>query len=226
MLQHIAYISKIPLTYNDRTFSLVCVGTHDQTSTNEIRIQIHIEKQTPPAAPVAAALSDTLFVDNDQIRDTIFDIGENSRPAKNLSGWPILVVICVSVGFASILVLYLVVRMRSGTRQPSPLTGTGDDIHSQMEWEDDIGLNIIVNPLDTTKKPVQSVNVHNIKETIHQYEGTSSDEDEYDEHSHNEYSSDEDDDDDDDDNNQIHQKKNDHQLEWDDEAMEYGPKKV
>ncbi|CAF2577588.1 unnamed protein product [Rotaria sp. Silwood2] len=217
MIQHIAYVSKSPVKYNDRTFSLVCVGTHDQISTNEILIRILIEKQAPPPAPVAAALSNKLFVDNDQIRDTLFDIGERSRPNKNLS-----------VGLASVLVLYLVVRMRSGNRQPSPLTGTGDDVHSQMEWEDDIGLNIIVNPLDTTKKPVQPMNVHNIKQTTDKYEGTSSDEDEYDDHSHNEYSSDEDDDDyeDDDDNNQIHQKKNDHQLEWDDEAMEYGPKKV
>ncbi|CAF4559384.1 unnamed protein product [Rotaria sp. Silwood2] len=217
MIQHIAYVSKSPVKYNDRTFSLVCVGTHDQISTNEILIRILIEKQAPPPAPVAAALSNKLFVDNDQIRDTLFDIGERSRPNKNLS-----------VGLASVLVLYLVVRMRSGNRQPSPLTGTGDDVHSQMEWEDDIGLNIIVNPLDTTKKPVQPMNVHNIKQTTDKYEGTTSDEDEYDDHSHNEYSSDEDDDDyeDDDDNNQIHQKKNDHQLEWDDEAMEYGPKKV
>ncbi|CAF1043301.1 unnamed protein product [Rotaria sordida] len=141
--------------------------------------------------------------------------------------WPIIIVICVSVGLASVLVLYLVIRIRSGNRQASPLTGTGDDAHSQMEWEDDIGLNIIVNPLDTTKQSVQSMDVHNIKQTIHKYEGASSDEDEYDDHSHNEYSSDEDNEDYDDvENNQIHQKKNDHQLEWDDEAMEYGPKKV
>jgi hypothetical protein len=66
-------------------------------------------------------------------------------------GWPIAIVVCVSVGLAGVLVLYLVVRIRSGNRQRSPLTGTGDDIHSQMEWEDDIGLNITVNPLDETK---------------------------------------------------------------------------
>jgi hypothetical protein len=64
--------------------------------------------------------------------------------------------------------------------------------------------------------------------TIHEYEGTSSEEDddgdEYDGHSHNEYSSEGDDDDYE--NNQIYQKKHNHQLEWDDAAMEYGPKKV
>ncbi|CAF3887254.1 unnamed protein product [Rotaria sordida] len=227
VLQHIAYTSKSPVQYNDRTFSLVCVGSHDQTSTNEIRIRIHIEKQIVPSAPFAAALSNKLFVDNDQTRDNLFDLGESAPSAKNLSGWPIIIVICVSVGLASVLVLYLVIRIRSGNRQASPLTGTGDDAHSQMEWEDDIGLNIIVNPLDTTKQSVQSMDVHNIKQTIHKYEGASSDEDEYDDHSHNEYSSDEDNEDYDDvENNQIHQKKNDHQLEWDDEAMEYGPKKV
>ncbi len=66
-------------------------------------------------------------------------------------GWPIAVVVCVSVSIAGVLVLYLVARIRSSNRQRSQLTGTGDDIHSQMEWEDDIGLNIIVNPLDETK---------------------------------------------------------------------------
>ena len=66
-------------------------------------------------------------------------------------GWPIAVVVCVSVSVAGVLVLYLVARIRSGNRQRSQLTATGDDIHSQMEWEDDIGLNIIVNPLEETK---------------------------------------------------------------------------
>ena len=65
--------------------------------------------------------------------------------------WPIAVVICVSIGLAGVLVLYLVVRIRSNKRQQNPITGHGDDLHSQMEWEDDIGLNIIVNPLDETK---------------------------------------------------------------------------
>ena len=66
-------------------------------------------------------------------------------------GWPIVVVVCVSVGLASVLVLYLVVRIRSGNRHRRSTMGTGDDVHSQMEWEDDIGLNITVNPLDETK---------------------------------------------------------------------------
>ena len=66
-------------------------------------------------------------------------------------GWPIAVIVCVSVSVAGVLVLYLVARIRSSSRQRSQLTATGDDLHSQMEWEDDIGLNIIVNPLDETK---------------------------------------------------------------------------
>jgi hypothetical protein len=41
--------------------------------------------------------------------------------------------------------------MRSNNRQHNPTANTGDDLHSQMEWEDDIGLNITVNPLDETK---------------------------------------------------------------------------
>jgi hypothetical protein len=62
---------------------------------------------------------------------------------------------------------------------------------------------------------------------MHEYEGTTSEEDdEYDGHSRNEYSSEEDDDDSYYENNQIHPQKHNHQLEWDDEAMEYGPRKV
>ena len=123
-----------------------------------------------------------------------------------------------------------------------------------MEWEDDIGLNIIVNPLDETKvrifllffisivprvlfqKSVQSIDANQFNTQVHdEYEGTSSDDDEYDGHSHNEYSSENDDEEDDYDDedeceenyydhNQIHSKQ--HQLEWDDEALEYGPRKV
>ena len=66
-------------------------------------------------------------------------------------GWPIAIVVCVSIGLASVLVLYLVVRIRSGHRHRRSTTVTGDDVHSQMEWEDDIGLNITINPLDETK---------------------------------------------------------------------------
>jgi len=65
--------------------------------------------------------------------------------------WPIAVVVCISVGLAGVLVLYLIVRIRSNKRQQNPTINTGDDLHSQMEWEDDIGLNITVNPLDETK---------------------------------------------------------------------------
>jgi len=141
--------------------------------------------------------------------------------------WPIAVVVCVSVSLAGVLVLYLVARFRWGGKRPRP--GTGDDAHSQMEWEDDIGLNIIVNPLDETKKSVQPMNLHNMEQTMQEYEATSSEEDdngdEYDGHSNNEYSS-EDDDDEYYENNQINPPKHGHQLEWDDEVMEYGPKTV
>ena len=65
--------------------------------------------------------------------------------------WPIAVIVCISVSVAGILVLYLVARIRSSSRQRSQLPAAGDDVHSQIEWEDDIGLNIVVNPLDETK---------------------------------------------------------------------------
>jgi len=139
-------------------------------------------------------------------------------PALN---WPLAVVICVSIGLAGVLVLYLIVRIRSNKRQHNPTTNTGDDLHSQMEWEDDIGLNITVNPLDETKKSAQAVNIDH---TLNEYPGVSSDdEDENDGHNHDGYSSGEDDDHE---NKQVHPRKLDHQLEWDDAAIEYGPKKV
>ncbi len=106
-----------------------------------------------------------------------------------------------------------------------------------MEWEDDIGLNITVNPLDETKvsrlslsfillyyfiqKPIQ---LTNIEKATNEYHGSSSDdEDENDGRNHNEYSSE---DDDAYENGQAHPRKLDHQLEWDDAAIEYAPKKV
>ncbi|CAF1450803.1 unnamed protein product [Rotaria sordida] len=141
--------------------------------------------------------------------------------------WPIAVVVCVSIGLAGVLVLYLIVRIRSNHRQHNPNTNIGDDIHSQMEWEDDIGLNIIVNPLDETKKPVQSINMQNIEQTMNQYPDESSDDEgveyENDNNNHHEYSSE---DDDDYENKRIRSNKHKHQLEWDDAAIEYGPKKV
>jgi len=83
----------------------------------------------------------------------IYDFDQDQTSVKrNVSDWPIAVVVCISVGIAGILVLYLIVRIRSSNRQHNPTTNNGDDIHSQMEWEDDIGLNITVNPLDETKK--------------------------------------------------------------------------
>ncbi|CAF3063832.1 unnamed protein product [Rotaria socialis] len=139
--------------------------------------------------------------------------------------WPIAVVICVSIGLAGVLVLYLVVRIRTTNRKHNPNTNNGDDIHSQMEWEDDIGLNITVNPLDETKKSAQSVNIHNTEQTLDEYPGSSSDDEdaEFQTNNRNEYSSE---DDGEDENNKIHKKKVDHQLEWDDAAIGYGPKKV
>jgi len=142
--------------------------------------------------------------------------------------WPIAVVVFTCVGLISVLVLYLIVRVRSNNRQLNSSANNGDDIHSQMEWEDDIGLNITVNPLDETKKPVQSVDIQNV---INEYHGSSSDDDdEYENNTHhhhhhcNQCSSE--DDDEDYTNDQIHAKKHGHQLEWDDAAIEYGPKRV
>ncbi|CAF1018548.1 unnamed protein product [Adineta steineri] len=223
ILQQIAYVSKSPVKYIDRTFSLVCIGVHEQVSTNEIRVRVHVEKQIAPPAPVAAVSSNKLYVDNIQIEDSLLDMESSSR----LTSWPIAVGVCVSVSLASVLILYLVVRIRSGSKQRNPLSVPGDDIHSQMEWEDDIGLNIIVNPLEETKKPVQPINIQNMEEMMQEYEGGSSSEedDECDGQSHNEYSSEEEEDEDYD-NNQINQKKHNHQLEWDDDDIEYGPKKV
>ncbi|CAF0822901.1 unnamed protein product [Rotaria sp. Silwood1] len=228
LLRQIAYISRTPITYVDRTFTLSCVGLYDKVFTNEIRVRVRIEKQMVPSAPVAAVLSNKLVVDNDQTRDNIFNVNEEeSRMQQNKSGWPIAVVVCVSIGLAGVLVLYLIVRIRTSNRQHNPNTNTGDDIHSQMEWEDDIGLNITVNPLDETKKPVQSINMHNIEQRMNEYSGSSSDDEgeeyENDNNNPNQYSSE---DDDGYENNQIHPKKHKHQLEWDDAAIEYGPKKV
>ncbi|CAF4419397.1 unnamed protein product [Rotaria sp. Silwood2] len=227
LFRQIAYISQTPVTYVDRTFTLSCAGVYDQVFTNEIRVRVRIEKQMAPSAPVAAVLSNKLVVDNDQVRDNIFNVNdEKPRTQRNVSDWPIAVVVCISIGLAGVLVLYLIVRIRSSNRQHNPNTNTGDDIHSQMEWEDDIGLNITVNPLDETKKPVQSINMPNVEQTMDEYPGSSSDDEgeeyENDDNNHNEYSSD----DDGYENNQVHPKKHDHQLEWDDAAIEYGPKKV
>jgi len=45
-----------------------------------------VEKQVAPPVPVAAVASNKLFVDNDQLRDNIFDIETDSRSIKNSSG--------------------------------------------------------------------------------------------------------------------------------------------
>lgn len=248
ILRHISYVAQSPIEHFERTFSLICMGAHDQSSTNEVRIEIHVEKHIVPAAPVAAILSDKLVIDNDFIRDNIYDV-DGFSSSKNLSGWPLVVVVCASVGLASVLVLYLVVRLRSGQRHRRSTTGAGDDVHSQMEWEDDIGLNITVNPLDETKKSTTpTVKMHQLEQTLHDYDGASSEEDEYEEHHYGEYSSegedevaeeeeeeneDEEEDDEEEENDEddhyrrIHPRQVEHQLEWDDDvAMGYGPKKV
>lgn len=70
------------------------------------------------------------------------------------------------------------------------------------------------------------MNVDNVQNTIDKYHGPSSDDDdesENNDHQNNHYSSEEDDEYP---NDQIHAKKLDHQLEWDDAAIEYGPKRV
>lgn len=72
------------------------------------------------------------------------------------------------------------------------------------------------------------MNSPQMEQTMEEYEeGTSSeydeDGDEYDGDSQNDYSSE---DDQDHDANQIYSKTQGHQLEWDDEVLEYGPKKV
>lgn len=136
--------------------------------------------------------------------------------------WPIAVIVCVSIVLASVFILYLIVRIRSNIQHHNPSTNTGDDIHSQMEWEDDIGLNITVNPLDETKKSVPSINEENVEHKMNDYPEISSD-DEYEHDNHNAYSSEEDNDYE---NDRMHRKKLEHQLEWDDAAIEYGPQKV
>jgi len=45
-----------------------------------------VEKQVVPPAPVAAILSDKLVVDNDQIRDNIFDMGRSALTTRNTLG--------------------------------------------------------------------------------------------------------------------------------------------
>ena len=40
ILRKIAYVSASPAAYLDRTFSLVCLGANDQSSTNEIRARV------------------------------------------------------------------------------------------------------------------------------------------------------------------------------------------
>ncbi|CAF0754565.1 unnamed protein product [Adineta steineri] len=224
-LRQIAYISKSPVTYVDRSFLLSCAGAYDRVLTNEIRVRIHIEKQMAARAPVAAVLSNKFVVNNDGIKDNLFDVeGESSVTRRNVSDWPIAVVICVSIGLVGVLVLYLVVRMRSTNRQNNPLTNTTDDIHSQMEWEDDIGLNIIVNPYDEAKNTIESVDIHNVEQPTNGHPGASSDDegDEFENNRNGNLSGDDDD-------FKIDSKNPrtlDHQYEWDDAAIEYGPKKV
>jgi hypothetical protein len=75
------------------------------------------------------------------------------------------------------------------------------------------------------KKSIQAVNIHNVEQKMTGYPGVSSDDDddENDGQNRNHYSSGEDDDYE---NDKSQPRKVDHQLEWDDAAIEYGPKKV
>jgi hypothetical protein len=42
ILRQIAYISKSPVTYVDRTFILSCAGINDQVVTNEFSVRVRI----------------------------------------------------------------------------------------------------------------------------------------------------------------------------------------
>ena len=86
--------------------------------------------------------------------------------------------------------------------------------------------------------------LRDIDQRVAEYDGTTSEDEEYDGQNYDEYSSgeerdednDDDNDDDDDDEEdeeeeqaecrQVSSRKHEHQLEWDDAAVQYGPKKV
>lgn len=42
ILREIAYISKSPLKFTERTFVLTCLSAHDQISTNEIHLRVRL----------------------------------------------------------------------------------------------------------------------------------------------------------------------------------------
>ena len=92
-----------------------------------------------------------------------------------------------------------------------------------------------------------TVKIHQLEQTLHDYDGASSEEDDFEEQHYGEYSSegedeevaeeDEEDDEDEDEDEEneddhdhhrrIHPRQAEHQLEWDDDvAIGYGPKKV
>ncbi|CAF0971736.1 unnamed protein product, partial [Didymodactylos carnosus] len=119
-------------------------------------------------------------------------------------GLPIAIVVLVCFGSAGVLIAFLVLRVRSNSKQRT----SGDD-HSQMEW-DDTELNITVNPLDETKKVVPSSS-NDIDHHANRLDSSASSTDD----ESNEYESDE-----------APEKVVDRELEWDDSAVEYGPKKV
>jgi len=108
--------------------------------------------------PLDSAISNRLVVDNHiQGQPSGFDnLFEKNLDPNSVARWPIAVLVCVCLGFAGFLVLYLVIRVRSTNKQRT----IGDD-HSQMEWDDDIGLNITVNPLDETKKNAPTTTQNN-----------------------------------------------------------------
>ncbi|CAF1619285.1 unnamed protein product, partial [Didymodactylos carnosus] len=71
ILQQIEYISKSPIKYNERLFSLVCIGVSEQMLTNEVQVQVHVELNAPQPREFSqshAVLSNKLIVDNNEMK--------------------------------------------------------------------------------------------------------------------------------------------------------------
>lgn len=128
-----------------------------------------------------------------------------------LSAWPMVIVVLVSIGLAGTLILFLIVRIRHGDFKRRSFTAGPDELHSQMEWEDEIDLKIIVNPLDE-EKPIDEL------QSRLNDEQNDSDEDENENQQEIDSSDDED---------QLFQATNiQHQLEWDDATVQNDLRKV
>ncbi|CAF1451479.1 unnamed protein product, partial [Didymodactylos carnosus] len=78
ILRQIEYVARSPLKYNDRLFSLMCVGVNGQMPTNEVRVRVHVKLnavvQSREFPQVYAALSNKFVVDNNEIK-------KNSQPS-------------------------------------------------------------------------------------------------------------------------------------------------